>query len=247
MFSPTSSGFKPPVHRTAGLDSFSPRAKKGIALVCAAAIGLGAIAPAAADPPAQPFDDIDIVLMSTRAAARDTDPLLEQKLRTPDETHVQPGGIRYHYQDGAMDVFAKRSVTAEFLAPGAPRLHAGRVDPNQFSKKYPDGNLNHLLSEPFKECTQFAPDGACVKAEWNSIQYRNLSCVYENEATGETVRVLHRSVSDNSTSQMDLGVCAGHRLVKQDKWTVQPMQTDSQGNKLYVNPLHVISMEVVQP
>lgn len=201
----------------------------------------------AAEQVAAKFSDIELVLSSHRAVAQQTDPLLEQKILTPDTTLGNEGGERYHFPEGAMDYFGARHLTADQLPANAPRLTARRVDKNQTSKRYPDGGKFHMLTEPFKECTQFAPDGTCAKAEWNSIRYVNLSCLYENEATGETVRVLHRSTMHNDTSSMDASVCAGHRLVKESKWSMQPYQTDVSGKTLYVNPLHIVEMEVVNP
>lgn len=224
-----------------------PQKGLGLGLALVGAVSLLASAPQAAQAAEQVarFSDIELVLSTHRQAVKPTDPLLEQKFTTPDTTQGNNGGERYHYVDGAMDYIAARHLTAEQLPPGAPRLTARRVDKNQSSKRYPDGGKGHLLSEPFKECTQFAPDGTCAKAEWNSIQYINLSCLYENEATGELVRVLHRSTMSNGTSAMDRSVCAGHRLVQESKWSIQPHQTDSSGKTLYVNPLHIVEMEVV--
>ncbi len=222
----------------------------GLGLALAATASLIASAPQAAhaaEQVAAKFSDIEIVLSSHRSVAQQTDPLLEQKILTPDTTQGNEAGERYHFAEGAMDYFAARHLTAEQLPANAPRLTARRVDKNQGSKKYPDGGQVHMLTEPFKECTEFAPDGTCSKAEWNMIQYVNLSCLYENEATGETVRVLHRSTMSNDTNQMDRKVCAGHRLVKESKWSIQPHQTDRSGKTLYVNPLHIVEMEVVSP
>lgn len=196
----------------------------------------------------QPMDDIELVLASTRSVATQTDPLLAEKYATPDPVGGK-GGVRYHYPAGAMGTAFNKSVTAEFLGPGSPRLTAARLDPNQSSKLYPEGQAIHQLTEPFKECTKSNPDGSCAEAKWESVSYKNISCLYENEATGETVRVLHRSTHTSKTDAMNRGVCAGHILKKgPGKWPQwDPVQHDAQGRKLYVNPAVIVQMEVVNP
>ncbi len=190
--------------------------------------------------------EIDLVLSSTRAADTVVDPLLGKKWTTPDTLMGKDGGKKFHFAEGAMERVTAKHVTSEKLPPGAPRLTARGVDPNQSSKRYPEGQLGWRLTEPFKECTSMAGDGTCLETEWNAITYQNLSCLYTNESTGEVVRVLHRSTANNNTSQMDRSVCAGHRLVKDSQGFYGPVQTDESGKTLYVNPLVIVSMETVQ-
>lgn len=189
--------------------------------------------------------EIELVLSSTRAADTVVDPLLEQKWQTPDQVQGKEGGKLYHYAKGAMAEATAKHVTADSLSPDAPRLTARGVDPNQSSKQYPQGQVGWRLTEPFKECTEFSSDGTCLSTRWESITYKNLSCLYKNETTGETVRVVHRSTNSSDTDQMNRSVCAGHRLVKDSNGFWGPVQTDSRGNTLYVNPLNIVQMEVV--
>lgn len=189
--------------------------------------------------------EIDLVLSSTRAADKRVDPNLGPKWKTPDTAQGQDGGLLYHFPEGAMDNIAAKHVTGDFLGKGAPRLTARGVDPNQFSKKYPEGQVHWQLTEPYKECTSFSTDGNCLETRWSSISYQNISCLYKNEDTGEMVRVLHRSTNTSDTDSMNRGVCAGHRLVKDANGFYNPVQTDSGGNTLYVNPLNIVQMETV--
>ena len=189
--------------------------------------------------------EIELVLSSTRAADTAVDPLLGQKWQTPDQVQGKEGGQLYHFAKGAMAQVTAKHVTADSLSPDAPRLTARGVDPNQSSKQYPQGQVGWRLTEPFKECTEFSSDGTCLSTRWESITYKNLSCLYKNETTGETVRVLHRSTDNTDTDQMNRSVCAGHRLVKDSNGFWGPVQTDSRGNTLYVNPLNIVQMEVV--
>lgn len=191
------------------------------------------------------LQEIDLVLSSTRAADTRVDPRLGEKWKTPDTVQGKDGGKVYHYAKDSMDRATAKSVTADYLPPGAPRLTARGVDPNQTTKQYPDGQKGWSLTEPYKECTANAPDGTCTETRWSGIQYTNLSCVYQDEATGEMVRVMHRSTSNKNTDAMNKSVCAGHRLVKDSNDMWGPVQTNSAGETLYVNPMHIIEMEVL--
>ena len=191
------------------------------------------------------LQEIDLVLSSTRAADTRVDPRLGEKWKTPDSVMGLDGGKVYHFPEGAMARVTAKHVTADSLGPGAPKLTAYGVDPRQFSKQYPEGQISWSLTEPYKECTAQSADGTCLETRWESITYQNISCLYKNENTGETVRVLHRSTNSRETSNMDRGVCAGHRLVKDANGFYGPVQTNSRGEKLYVNPLNIVEMEVV--
>ena len=233
---------------TVCLSSAAERSKgPGIGTLLASVSALAiTLAPQATQAAEQAFSDIELVLGTHRSSVQNTDPLLDHKWQTPDQTQGNNGGERYHFEAGVMDRVAARHLTADQLPEGAPRLTARGVDPNQSSKVYLEAGKGHMLSEPFKECTQFASDGSCTEAKWDIVQYVNLSCVYKDESTGELMRVLHRSTSTNETKPMDRSVCAGHRLIKENKWSYQPLQTDPAGNTLYLNPLHIIKMEPVQ-
>lgn len=190
--------------------------------------------------------EIDLVLSSTRAADTRVDPRLGQKWRTPEAVMGLDGGKVYHFPKGTMASVTAKHLTADSIGAGAPKLTAYGVDPNQGTKQYPEGQVSWTLTEPFKECTAKSSEGTCLETRWESISYKNISCTYRNENTGELVRVLHRSTANSDTSRMDRSVCAGHRLVKDSNGFYGPVQTDARGNKLYVNPLNIVEMEVLQ-
>ncbi|MHB2018771.1 MAG: hypothetical protein ACYCW6_17620 [Candidatus Xenobia bacterium] len=155
--------------------------------------------------------------------------------------------VRYDLTTAQVQQQILNTVTADQLAPGAPRYTARGVDPQQSSKQYqsdpmapiPDGKM-------FWQCMTLTPDGVCHSGRPNEIRHVLLSCLYRNEVDGKLYRVLQRSTYDMTTPLMQRMVCGGHRLVyDSSSLTYMPVQTDAQGRSLYLNPDHVVHAEPV--
>jgi hypothetical protein len=154
------------------------------------------------------------------------------------------GANAYHLTTRELEAKVSGSLTADQLPPGSPRFTAAKFDPVQASKLYPEGQVAHLMTGGIKECTDTDWAGECQKTRDNLILYKHISCKYRNEETGEKVRILQRSPFHMRTPEMEKSVCGGHRLVK-DEWGYQPVQTDSQGQTLYLNPSYIVKVQVV--
>lgn len=148
---------------------------------------------------------------------------------------------QYHLSSANLEVLTRTSLTADQLAPDAPHLTARGVDPSQASKTYPYGPNITVLSQSFVECTATDYLGNCRQTAENLIVAKTVECNYQDEKTGESVRVLQYAPFHMRTPQMDIGVCGGHRLVP-DEWGAAPAQTDAAGHTLYLNPAHIITI-----
>lgn len=184
-------------------------------------------------------------------------PTVEIKAPAPEPVHIEPmkvvkdlplrgeGEHAYHFTSRDVDVLTKTTLTQAELGTSSQRYTPVGVDSGQTSKRYPEGQVLHQMTELFQECTRMDYQGNCQETRANIIQYKHISCLYRDETTGQTVRILQRSPSHVGTSAMNRFVCGGHKL-KAGKWGPEPVQTDYHGNPLYLNPFQIVDVQPVQ-
>lgn len=153
-----------------------------------------------------------------------------------------------------VEAASRNSVTAAELQPGQHRFTAAGVDPNQASKVYhkpdsakKDTSYGTSVNDTpiFLQCLKTdAATGKCQQNRTNQISHVTLSCLYRDEADGQVYRVVHKSMQNFATKEMERMVCGGHRLERQnsDFPDYRPVQVDAQGNGLYLNPNNVIAI-----
>lgn len=154
-----------------------------------------------------------------------------------------------------VEAATRNSVTADELKPGQHRFTALGVDSDQSSKHYhqPDSvqedNQHAGLSlkdgAPFQQCLATnEATGKCKQSKSNQISHVTLSCLYRDEADGQTYRVVHKSMEHYYTHAMDRMVCGGHELKRGEGEfaSYMPSQVDAAGNQLYLNPANVIAI-----
>lgn len=213
-------------------------------------------------PVAQPgfFDNRDLLV---DLSARATHP---EFLPDPAFAVDQRGSLLV-FEESYIAPLVNRDLTAAQLPEGAPRFTSAGGDTSQMSKVYIDATMgeadfgemalkhgNHLTRP-----TRMRGQGAGIS---DQIGQHHLSCIYRLESDavvggvqlkgGQLYRVTVMDPHSRAvTRDMDRAVCPSNRLVRPadapTPWDIAVVQTNDQGDTLYVNPADILQVWTLTP